>query len=98
MFLAQPEGADPGGRGEGFGKATPLGLLLMIVLLIVVAFLVRSMTKHLKRVPKSFDPADDDPADGEQSAQAEPGESAEHDQGGREERPVETSPSDEKAT
>lgn len=43
---------------EDVGKAGPLGLLLIVLLLIAVALLVRSMTGHLKRVPPSFDPAD----------------------------------------
>lgn len=43
---------------EDVGKSGPLGLLLIVVLLIAVALLVRSMSKHLKRVPPSFDPAD----------------------------------------
>ena len=46
---------------EDVGKSGPLGLLLTLLLLIAVAFLVRSMTKHLKRLPASFDPADDVP-------------------------------------
>ena len=41
---------------EDVGKAGPLGLLLIVVLLIVTAFLVKSMGRHLKRVPGSFDP------------------------------------------
>ncbi len=41
---------------EDVGKAGPLGLLLIVLLLIAVALLVRSMTKHLKRLPESFDP------------------------------------------
>ena len=40
---------------EDVGKAGPLGLLLIVVLLIAVALLVRSMTTHLKRIPPSFD-------------------------------------------
>src|SRR5688572_9967789 len=44
---------------EDVGKSGPLGLLLTVLLLIAVALLVRSMTKHLKRVPVSFDPVDD---------------------------------------
>jgi len=44
---------------EDVGKSGPLGLLLTLLLLIAVAFLVRSMTKHLKRVPASFDPVPD---------------------------------------
>ncbi len=43
---------------EDVGTSGPLGLLLTVVLLIAVFLLVRSMTKHLKRVPASFDPAD----------------------------------------
>jgi hypothetical protein len=46
---------------EDVGKSGPLGLLLTLLLLIAVVFLVRSMTTHLKRVPRSFDPADQPP-------------------------------------
>jgi len=46
---------DPGGRGADFGKSSPLGLLVLILFFVAVAFLVRSMTKHLKKVPESFD-------------------------------------------
>src|SRR4051812_7060138 len=51
----QPGPGDQGGQGEDFGKSSPLGLLVLILFLIAVVFLVRSMTKHLKRVPASFD-------------------------------------------
>lgn len=43
---------------EDVGKAGPLGLLIILLLLIAVALLVRSMTTHLKRIPPSFDPED----------------------------------------
>jgi hypothetical protein len=43
---------------EDVGKAGPLGLLLVVLLLIAVALLVRSMSKHLKKLPRSFDPED----------------------------------------
>ena len=43
---------------EDVGKSGPLGLLLTVVLLIAVFLLVRSMTKHLKRIPPTFDPTD----------------------------------------
>jgi hypothetical protein len=46
---------------DDVGKSGPFGLLLLVVGLIVVGFLVRSMTRHLKRVPASFDPVDDQP-------------------------------------
>src|SRR5215211_6683016 len=43
---------------EDVGKSGPLGLLLTVVLLIAVFLLVRSMTTHLKRIPRSFDPVE----------------------------------------
>jgi hypothetical protein len=43
---------------EDVGKSGPLGLLLTLLLLIAVVFLVRSMSKHLKRIPPSFDEPD----------------------------------------
>ncbi|HEX4702831.1 MAG TPA: hypothetical protein VH352_11935 [Pseudonocardiaceae bacterium] len=46
----------PGGQGQEFGSSGPVALVLLIVLLVGTAFLVRSMSKHLKRVPASFDP------------------------------------------
>jgi hypothetical protein len=46
---------------EDVGKAGPLGLLLIVVLLIAAALLVRSMSGHLKKLPRSFDPADQAP-------------------------------------
>ena len=54
-YLAQ-DPAPPPGKGPEFGEASPLGLLVVILLGIAVVFLIRSMTKHLKRVPASFDP------------------------------------------
>ncbi|TCO58503.1 hypothetical protein [Actinocrispum wychmicini] len=51
---------DPGGRGEDFGKSSPVGLLVLLVFLVAVVFLARSMTKHLKRVPASFDPPEEE--------------------------------------
>ncbi|GAA3855982.1 hypothetical protein GCM10022243_21620 [Saccharothrix violaceirubra] len=57
MVLVQPStDKDPGGQQEDFGKSSPLGLLLLVLFFIAVVFLVRSMNKHLKRVPASFDP------------------------------------------
>jgi hypothetical protein len=43
---------------EDVGKSGPLGLLLIVVLLIATALLVRSMSRHLKKVPRSFEPED----------------------------------------
>lgn len=41
-------------------QAGPIGLAVVVVLGIVVAFLGRSMTRHLAKVPKSFDKQDED--------------------------------------
>ena len=66
-FLAQ-DPAPPPGKGPEFGEASPLGLLVVILLGIAVIFLVRSMTKHLKRVPASFDPPEKEPESPEEKA------------------------------
>jgi hypothetical protein len=46
---------------EDVGKSGPMGLLLIVLLLIATALLVKSMSRHLKRLPPSFDPVDDEP-------------------------------------
>ncbi|MGY1708559.1 hypothetical protein ACI8AC_03525 [Geodermatophilus sp. SYSU D00758] len=43
---------------EDVGKSGPLGLTLILVLLIATALLVRSMSRHLKKLPRSFDEPD----------------------------------------
>jgi hypothetical protein len=61
----------PKDTGPDFGKASPFGLLVVVLLLIGTFLLVRSMNRHLKRLPESFDrsseepeqPADDDAAE-----------------------------------
>ncbi|MGA7051423.1 MAG: hypothetical protein WBZ37_09135 [Mycobacterium sp.] len=46
----------PHNTGPDFGKASPLGLLVVVLLLIATLFLLRSMNRQLKKVPDSFDP------------------------------------------
>ena len=46
---------------EDVGKAGPIGALLTVLLFIAILLLVKSMTTHLKRVPRSFDTQDDAP-------------------------------------
>ncbi|MDQ3905803.1 MAG: hypothetical protein M3300_10255 [Actinomycetota bacterium] len=53
--LAQPPTPDPGGHGDDYGKAAPEALVVLLLFFLAVALLVRSMNKHLRRVPKSFD-------------------------------------------
>ena len=56
LVAAQPPTSnDPGGQKEDFGKSSPLGLLLLVLFFIAVFFLVRSMNKHLRNLPASFD-------------------------------------------
>jgi hypothetical protein len=46
---------------EDVGKAGPIGALLTVLLFIAILLLVKSMTTHLKRVPRNFAPEDDGP-------------------------------------
>lgn len=48
------EGGPPN-TGPDFGKASPLGLLVVVLLVIATLFLLRSMNRQLKKVPESFD-------------------------------------------
>ena len=45
----------PHNSGPDFGKASPFGLLVVVLLLISLLFLVRSMNRHLRKLPESFD-------------------------------------------
>ncbi|MGJ0119281.1 hypothetical protein ACQ7HM_08755 [Williamsia sp. MIQD14] len=52
--------------GPEFGKASPLGLLLVLLLLVGTVFLIRSMNKRLRKLPTSFsrdEPQPDQAAD-----------------------------------
>ena len=46
---------EPVNTGPDFGKASPVGLVVVILLLIAVLLLGLSMNRQLKKVPKSFD-------------------------------------------
>lgn len=56
----------PADKGPEFGKASPVGLVVVLLLLLATVFLIRSMNKHLRRVPESFDPPE------QRAAAAEP--------------------------
>lgn len=67
------------GKGEEFGKSSPMALLVIVLLAIAVIFLVRSMTKHLKRVPASFDAEEQESGTDRQAdpgPEAKPGQEA----------------------
>ncbi len=44
--------------GQEFGSASTLGFVVLVLFFIAVAFLARSMAKHLKRVQKPFEEAE----------------------------------------
>lgn len=55
-LATQPGDYDPtSGRGPDWGKAAPIGLLIILLLGVALFFLIRSMNKNLRRVPASFD-------------------------------------------
>ena len=47
------------GQGPEWGKAAPIGLLIILLMGIALYFLIRSMNKNLRKVPSSFDNGDD---------------------------------------
>ncbi|MBB4688466.1 hypothetical protein [Amycolatopsis jiangsuensis] len=83
VLAQQPDSGDNGGQGEDFGKSSPVGLLVLILFLIAVAFLIRSMSKHLKKVPASFEPEEEPAADSTGDKADEAGQSGD-DAGARE--------------
>ncbi len=58
-FVAQ-DPAPPPGQGEEFGKASPIALVLIILMGLALVVLIVSMTKRIKRLPDSFDRAASD--------------------------------------
>jgi hypothetical protein len=54
LVVAQDPQPAPG-QGPEFGEASPIALVVVILLGIALIFLVRSMTKHLRKIPASFD-------------------------------------------
>jgi hypothetical protein len=69
--------APPPGKGEEFGKASPIALVVIILLGIATVLLIVSMTKRLRRLPKSFD------AQPEDRSGAGPGSGADSEGAGR---------------
>jgi hypothetical protein len=49
----------PPGKGEEFGEASPIALVVIVLLGLATVVLIRSMTRRLKRLPASFDRSDD---------------------------------------
>jgi hypothetical protein len=49
------EQQQPRDTGPDFGKASPFGLLIVVLLMVGTFFLIWSMNRHLKKLPESFD-------------------------------------------
>ena len=63
-FTEAPVDVDPStGKGPEWGKAAPIGLLVILLLVIATFFLLRSMVRKINKVPASFDPPDEDSVD-----------------------------------
>ena len=73
LVLAQ-DPAPPPGKGEEFGKASPVALVVILLLAVATALLIRGMTKRINRLPASFDPPAEEPG---KDAPAGSGEDAE---------------------
>ena len=55
---SSPQDIDPStGKGPEWGKAAPIGLLVIVLLCIAGYFLARSMSKHLRKVQQQADAA-----------------------------------------
>jgi hypothetical protein len=54
----------PPAQGPEFGGSSPVGLVVTLLLFIALIVLIRSMNKHLRKVPASFDPPEQEPASG----------------------------------
>ncbi|MBS4101757.1 hypothetical protein [Tsukamurella paurometabola] len=52
-------------KGPEFGKSGPLGLAVIVVLLAVTFLLIRSMNKHVRNLPESFE--DEAPGEGDEA-------------------------------
>ncbi|MBF6131669.1 hypothetical protein IU501_01445 [Nocardia otitidiscaviarum] len=57
-LLAQTPGTP---TGPEFGKASPLGLVIVLVLLAGTVLLIWSMNKHIKNLPATFSPEHPEP-------------------------------------
>ncbi len=61
LLLAVIADGTPRNTGPDFGKASPLGLLVVVLLVVATLFLLRSMNRQLKKVPESFDRQNPEP-------------------------------------
>jgi hypothetical protein len=55
LSLLNQDPGPPPSQGPEFGGSSPIGLVVTLVLLIALVFLIKSMNKHLGKLPTSFD-------------------------------------------
>ena len=72
----------PQHHGPDFGKASPVGLLVIVLLVIATLLLVRSMNRQLRKVPKSFDRENPEPPDQAADEGTDPPAPGAHDEPG----------------
>ena len=60
----------PPGKGPEFGNSSPVGLVVVLLLLIATVVLIRSMSRRIRRLPESFEPS----GQADDAAAAEPGD------------------------
>ena len=53
------------------GKGSPIGLLVVLLLIVAVYFLYRSMNRHLRKVPPEFNPPAERPPEAYQPPEDE---------------------------
>jgi hypothetical protein len=66
----------PNDTGPDFGKASPFGLLVVVLLLVGTFLLIWSMNKHLRKLPESFDDENPEPDQGAEDGTGIEGDNA----------------------
>jgi hypothetical protein len=64
--------APPPGKGEEFGKASPVALVVILALALATILLIRGMSKRIRRLPASFEPAEQEQKGDKEKADGEP--------------------------
>lgn len=62
----------PPGKGEEFGKASPVALVVILALALATILLIRGMSKRIRRLPASFEPSEEESKGDKQKADGEP--------------------------
>ena len=90
FLTATPAPAPAPASGQEFGSASTLGFVVLVLFFIAVAFLARSMAKHLKKIQKPFEDAAE--------AEAERSDQPDEPTGGAESAVPESTPAEDTTT